>query len=74
MIELYNFIRVKSIAERKRNSIKGCTSAAHKAKQDTSFQSRAGSPEAMVLGDSSGQPCKGTGLEPATSTRGDGQG
>lgn len=39
MIELYNFIRVKSIAERKRNSIKGCTSAAHKAKQDTSFQS-----------------------------------
>lgn len=54
MIELHNFIRVKSIAERKRNSIKGCTPAAHKAKPDTFVQSRAVSPEALMLGDSSG--------------------
>lgn len=43
MIELYNFIRVKSIAER--NNIKGYVSAARKTKQDAFFQPRAGSPE-----------------------------
>lgn len=50
MIELDNFIRVKSIAEGNRNSIKGCTSAAHKAKQHASFQSRADSPESLYVG------------------------
>lgn len=72
MIELYNFIRVESTAERKRNSIKGCTSAAHKAKQDAFSQSRTGSPEALMLENSSGQPHKSTGLEPVTSGNGRG--
>lgn len=73
MIELYNFIRAKSIAGRKRNSIKCCASAGHKAKQHIFFQSRAGSPEAVILGTARGSLANALGQNQSPAQEGMGR-